>query len=259
MSRAIAATPITDACAVKSVELIHQHLKKAVFHGMDSEEREGMAYAQLLAGMAFNNASLGYVHAMAHQLGGFYDLPHGVCNAILLPHVQKYNSSNETAAIRLGHIAKALGVDTQELDRDEAAASAIDAIKSLSREIGIPSGLSELGVKEKDFPTLATNAIYAKSFFSRLKGLIGKERLMIFGSILLYKKKVIVYADWYGKLAALLLNAAIFWILILNLNNIWANSFMAIAYAAEILALILYTIRYFRLKKEAEEKSEIKE
>lgn len=86
-----------------------------------------------------------------------------------------------------------------------------------------------------------------------------KESLMIYGSYLLYKKKVIVYADWYGKLAALLLNAAIFWILILKLNSIWANSFMAIAYAAEILALILYTVRYFRLKREAEEKSAIKE
>lgn len=86
-----------------------------------------------------------------------------------------------------------------------------------------------------------------------------KESLMIFGSYLLYKKKVIVYADWYGKLAALLLNAAIFWILILRLNSVWANSFMAIAYAAEILALVLYTIRYFKLKKEAEEKNSVKE
>ena len=86
-----------------------------------------------------------------------------------------------------------------------------------------------------------------------------KEGLLIFGSYLLYKKKVIVYADWYGKLSTLLLNAAIFWILILKLNSIWSNSLMAIAYSAEILALILYTIRYFRLKKEAEEKSTVKE
>jgi len=84
-----------------------------------------------------------------------------------------------------------------------------------------------------------------------------KECLMILGSVLLFKKKVIVYADWYGKLATLLLNAAIFWILILNLNSTWANSFMAIAYAAEILALILYTVRYFKFKREAEEKSVI--
>lgn len=80
------ATPITDACALKAVALISQWLRKAVADGRNVEAREQMAYAQFLAGMAFNNASLGYVHAMAHQLGGFYDLPHGVCNAVLLPH-----------------------------------------------------------------------------------------------------------------------------------------------------------------------------
>ena len=95
-----AATPITDACAVKAIEIIHKSLRNAVNDGSDMAAREAMAYAQFLAGMAFNNASLGYVHAMAHQLGGFYDLPHGVCNAVLLPHVQEYNvktSSNRLA------------------------------------------------------------------------------------------------------------------------------------------------------------------
>jgi len=82
-----AATPITDACAVKAIELIAKYLPVAVKSPKDAEAREQMAYAQFLAGMAFNNASLGYVHAMAHQLGGFYNLPHGVCNALLLPHV----------------------------------------------------------------------------------------------------------------------------------------------------------------------------
>ena len=81
------ATPITDACAQKAIELISKFLKPAVENGQDENARDMMAYAEFLAGMAFNNASLGYVHAMAHQLGGFYDLPHGVCNAILLPHV----------------------------------------------------------------------------------------------------------------------------------------------------------------------------
>ncbi len=76
-----AATPITDACAIKAIELISANLRLAVRDGADLKARENMAYAQFLAGMAFNNASLGYVHAMAHQLGGFYDLPHGVCNA----------------------------------------------------------------------------------------------------------------------------------------------------------------------------------
>ena len=73
----IAATPITDACALKAVTMIAQNLPVAVEEGSNAQAREAMAYAQFLAGMAFNNASLGYVHAMAHQLGGFYDLPHG--------------------------------------------------------------------------------------------------------------------------------------------------------------------------------------
>ena len=116
-----------------------------------------MAYAQFLAGMAFNNASLGYVHAMAHQLGGFYDLPHGVCNAVLLPHVQRYNA--QVAAPRLKDIGKALGVETTNLNDKEGADAAIAAIVKLSQDVNIPSGLDELGAKESDFGILATNAM----------------------------------------------------------------------------------------------------
>ncbi|MDX6867464.1 iron-containing alcohol dehydrogenase, partial [Klebsiella pneumoniae] len=76
-------------CALKAMTMISQNLTHAVEDGGNEQAREAMAYAQFLAGMAFNNASLGYVHAMAHQLGGFYDLPHGVCNAVLLPFVQE--------------------------------------------------------------------------------------------------------------------------------------------------------------------------
>jgi alcohol dehydrogenase len=119
--------------------------------------RENMAYAQFLAGMAFNNASLGYVHAMAHQLGGFYDLPHGVCNAILLPHVSSFNASVGPA--RFKDIAHAMGVETQHLDAQKGAAAAITAIRKLSADVGIPSGLVELGVKADDIPTLAANAM----------------------------------------------------------------------------------------------------
>lgn len=151
------ATPITDACALKAVTLISDNLRKAVENGQDEEARNNMAYAEFLAGMAFNNASLGYVHAMAHQLGGFYDLPHGVCNAILLPHVQKYNS--QVAAARLKDVAAAMGVDVAGLSDDEGAAKALEAINTLSKDIGIPSGLKEIGAKEEDIPTLATNAL----------------------------------------------------------------------------------------------------
>ena len=152
-----AATPITDACALKAIELISANLRQAVANGQDMPARENMAYAQFLAGMAFNNASLGYVHAMAHQLGGFYDLPHGVCNAVLLPHVQRFNS--KVSAARLRDVAGALGVEVRGLDAEQGAAAAIAAIEQLSRDIDIPPGLAALGAKVEDVPILATNAL----------------------------------------------------------------------------------------------------
>lgn len=152
-----AATPITDACAEKAIELISNYLVNAVENGENVEARDMMAYAEYLAGMAFNNASLGYVHAMAHQLGGFYNLPHGVCNAILLPHVQEYNKA--TSASRLAKIAKIMGGNIEGLTDEQGADLCIDMIKSLSQIVGIPEGLGVLGVKESDFETLATNAL----------------------------------------------------------------------------------------------------
>lgn len=152
-----AATPITDACAEKAIELIAKYLKTAVDNGEDLEARTQMAYAEYLAGMAFNNASLGYVHAMAHQLGGFYDLSHGVCNAILLPHVVKFNS--DVCVDRLRKIAILMGVDPHKLNKDNIVEKAIGAIVDLSKSIGIPSGIAELGAKEEDFEILATNAL----------------------------------------------------------------------------------------------------
>ncbi|ESL06585.1 alcohol dehydrogenase [Trypanosoma rangeli SC58] len=153
----VAASPITDACALQAVKLIKQHLANAVRDGKDLVAREGMCYAEFIAGMAFNGASLGYVHAMAHQLGGFYDLPHGVCNAILLPHVQQYNS--DVCAHRLRDVAGQLGVITTGMDDKEAAAAAVNAIRHLSREVKIPPGFKELGMREKDIPALADAAL----------------------------------------------------------------------------------------------------
>ncbi|WP_336220058.1 L-threonine dehydrogenase [Citrobacter amalonaticus] len=153
----VAATPITDACALKAITMIAEHLAVAVEEGGNVHAREAMAYAQFLAGMAFNNASLGYVHAMAHQLGGFYDLPHGVCNAVLLPHVQMFNS--QIAAARLRDCAEAMGVNVAGMTDSEGAEACIDAIRSLAQRVNIPAGLRELGVKENDIPVLATNAL----------------------------------------------------------------------------------------------------
>jgi alcohol dehydrogenase len=152
-----AATPITDACALKAVELIAANLRTAVAHGDNLAAREQMAYAQFLAGMAFNNASLGYVHAMAHQLGGFYDLPHGVCNALLLPHVEAFNVP--TSAARLRDVARAMGVEVQGLDAEAGAHACLAAIRQMALDIGIPRCLADLGVKEADIPMLAANAL----------------------------------------------------------------------------------------------------
>ena len=103
--------------------------------------------------MAFNNASLGYVHAMAHQLGGFYNLPHGVCNALLLPHVEQFNY--RVAKQRLDEVGAILGANNADL----AGLNVIDAIKKLADIVAIPKSLQELGVKQSDFAVLADNAM----------------------------------------------------------------------------------------------------
>ena len=148
-----AATPLTDACAVKAIELIARYLPTAVSEPKNQEAREKMAYAQFLAGMAFNNASLGYVHAMAHQLGGFYDLPHGVCNALLLPHVEAFNMG--AASDKLNEVGAILQANNPQL----AGLDPVAAIKKLADIVGIPKSLEELGVKREDFDVLAENAL----------------------------------------------------------------------------------------------------
>ena len=152
-----AATPVTDACAQKAIELIQQYLRDAVADGNNMEARDKMAYAEFLAGMAFNNASLGYVHAIAHQFGGFYNLPHGVCNAILLPAVQEFNA--KVASPQLKDCAKFMGVDVSGMSDEEGAAACIAAIRKLAADVNIPKGFAELGAKEEDFDILATNAL----------------------------------------------------------------------------------------------------
>jgi alcohol dehydrogenase len=153
----IDATPVTDACALKAIQLVSEYLRPAVANGTDMEARDRMAYAEYLAGMAFNNASLGYVHAMAHQLGGFYNLAHGMCNAILLPHVCRFNLVSSVE--RFGDIAISLGENISGLSARASAEKAIEAIVVLSKDVGIPSGLAGLNVKEKDFEVMAKNAM----------------------------------------------------------------------------------------------------
>ncbi|MEO2203814.1 iron-containing alcohol dehydrogenase [Paenibacillus pabuli] len=148
---------VTSATAAAAVELIFEYLPRAVRDGSDLEAREHMTYACFLGGMAFNNAGLGYVHAMAHQLGGVYDLPHGVCNAMLLPYVEEMNAKHVPGKFR--HIAKAIGMNVKDKSDEECSIYVIDAIRQLSREVGIPEKLSELGVTDPDLELLADNAM----------------------------------------------------------------------------------------------------
>lgn len=150
------ANPLTDAAAIMAIKMISHYLPKAVANGEYMKARDKMAYAQYLAGIAFNNASLGYVHAMAHQLGGYYNLPHGVCNAVLLPHVCEFNLIGNTRRFR--DIAEAMGSQVDNLSYTAAAEEAVRAIRQMSRSLGIPGSLKELGVKPEDFRKMAENA-----------------------------------------------------------------------------------------------------
>lgn len=147
-------TPLTDKDAYWAITTIKEYLPRAVADGNDVKAREMMAYAENVAGMAFSNAGLGMVHAMAHALGGFYNLPHGVCNAVLLPYVLEYNGKFQESAQRFEKIADALGI--QRMGNADAVKAVVEAIRKLSREIGIPGNLTELKkVREADFEALA--------------------------------------------------------------------------------------------------------
>ncbi len=148
---------MSDMFEEKAIELIHTHLYNAVENGQDTVARNGMAEAQYIAGMGFSNVGLGIVHSMAHPLGAFYDTPHGVANALLLPYVMEYNADSPSRAKYLG-IAKAMGVDTTGMSIDEGVAAAIKAVRDLSVSIRIPQHLHEIGVKEEDIPALAVAA-----------------------------------------------------------------------------------------------------
>lgn len=148
---------MSDMFEMKAIELIARHLKNAVDNGTDTVAREGMAEAQYIAGMGFSNVGLGIVHSMAHPLGAFYDTPHGVANALLLPYVMEYNAQSAARPKYLA-IARAMGVDTTDMSVDDGVAAAVGAVRALSLSIGIPQRLHEIGVKREDIPALAVAA-----------------------------------------------------------------------------------------------------
>lgn len=149
--------PVTDAAALAAVEPIFHYFPVAVENGQNIEAREKLVYAVFLGGMAFNNAGLGYVHAMAYQLGGVHDLPHGMCNAMLLPYVQEANAKHVPR--KFTPIAKAIGFSVKGRTDEECAEFVVDAIRGLAQEVGIPKRLSELGVIDPDLNLLVDNAM----------------------------------------------------------------------------------------------------
>ncbi|WP_300558568.1 iron-containing alcohol dehydrogenase [Companilactobacillus sp.] len=155
---------ITDAQCLEGIKLVEESLREAYANGHDVEARTKMVEAEMLGGMAFNNADLGYVHAMAHQLGGQYDAPHGVCCAILLPIVEEYNiiSSPE----RFAQLAVAMGEDISGLSTRDAAELAIKAMRQMADDVGIPRSIKAIGAKPEDFELMAENALKDGNAFS---------------------------------------------------------------------------------------------
>ena len=154
------ANPLTDKDAYWAMQAIVQNLPRAVANGQDEQARTMMAYAENVAGMAFSNAGLGMVHAMAHALGGHYNLPHGVCNAVLLPYVLAFNSRSPVCRERFVAIAAAMGLQGT-FTPDTAAPAVIQFVRQLSAGVGIPANLAQLNkVDPADFAALAELALH---------------------------------------------------------------------------------------------------
>ena len=147
---------IPDMFHINAMALIYKNLESAA-NEKDSVAIEKMAYAQYIAGMGFSNVGLGIVHSMAHSLGAFFDVPHGVANALLLPHVMRFNGKICPDLFR--NMGRAFGLDMNDLNDEEAVDKVVDAIKGLSQRLHIPQTLKEIGIPEEMIPSLAAQAI----------------------------------------------------------------------------------------------------
>jgi len=161
----VAAQPLADILAFHAIELIGEFLSRAVEDGADMEARAAMAFASLLAGIAFNNGWVALAHAIAHALGGLYDLPHGLCCALALPVTMEYNL--EVRREKYAKIAELLG--------ESSAEGGIARIKALNREIGMPAGLRELGVGEDDIGRITELALADGSTLFNPREVTGEE------------------------------------------------------------------------------------
>ncbi|MCX2711155.1 iron-containing alcohol dehydrogenase [Mycolicibacterium sp. J2] len=148
---------LTDHHALRSVVMVTENLVTTIERPQDMSARVLMAQAALEAGLAFTNAILGAAHAMSHQVGGLLDLPHGVINGVLLPHVVRFNAEADPAPFAA--IAACLGIADQRAPQLESALALADRLQELARQVGVPRGLGELGVRDEDVPVLAHNAM----------------------------------------------------------------------------------------------------
>jgi alcohol dehydrogenase class IV len=149
--------PFTEALALHGIHLIGQNLRKGVANRGNLEAMANLAIASTMVATAFGFTRLGNCHAMAHPLGGFYDIPHGVANAILLPHIMEYNAA--ACPEKMGRVVQALGVDVSGLSPLETAAAAMKAVRQLKADVGVVAGLRELGVQEDEIPSMAADAM----------------------------------------------------------------------------------------------------
>ncbi|MBD5325033.1 MAG: lactaldehyde reductase [Bacteroides sp.] len=148
---------MSDMFEIEAIRMIHRNLQKAVDEPSNAAARNGMAVAQYIAGMAFSNVGLGLVHGMAHPMGSLFDVPHGVANALLLPTVMEFNMP--ACMDKYPRIAEAMGVDITGMTPEEASQAAVEAVRQLALNVGIPQHLSELGITAADIPALAEQAI----------------------------------------------------------------------------------------------------
>jgi len=147
---------VPDMFHINAMALIYKNLEKAA-NSKDDVAIEKMAYAQYIAGMGFSNVGLGIVHSMAHSLGAFFDTPHGLANAIMLPHVLKFNG--EICPDLFRNMGRAINLDMDNLSDEEAVDKVVGAVKELSMKLRIPQSLREIGIPEEMIPALANQAI----------------------------------------------------------------------------------------------------
>jgi len=168
---------LTDTLHLKAIEIISRSLRSAVAN--EPKGRVDMALGQYVAGMGFSNVGLGIVHSMAHPLGAFYDTPHGVANAVLLPYVMEFNA--DATGEKYREIARAMGVaGVDSMSAEEYRKAAVDAVRKLSEDIGIPKKLKDIGVKEEDIEALADSALADACTPGNPKAVTAKDILEVY-------------------------------------------------------------------------------